>query len=127
MQRLGIRRGVAAAQRLGLDLAQAEVLRRDLEVCTAPSSSAATLVGPEVVISSRPSEPCTTQTRSEPRFFSTCASGSIHCLENTPTICRLTPAGFDSGPSRLKMVRVPSSTRVGADVLHRRDDAPART
>ena len=55
-----------------------------------------------------------------PRFFSTCASGSTHCRENTPTICRFTPAGLDSGPSRLKMVRVPSSTRVGADILHRR-------
>ena len=45
--------------------------------------------------------------------MSTCASGSIHWRENTPTICRRTPAGLDSGPSRLKMVRVPSSTRVG--------------
>ena len=34
--------------------------------------------------------------------------------ENTPTICRRTPAGLDSGPSRLKIVRVPSSTRVAA-------------
>ena len=29
-----------------------------------------------------------------------------------------TPAGLDSGPSRLKIVRVPSSTRAGADVAH---------
>ena len=78
-----------------------------------PFSSAATEVGPVRVISSSPSEPCTTQTESEPRFFSTCASGCTHCLENTPTICRLTPAGLDSGPSRLKIVRVASSTRVG--------------
>ena len=78
-----------------------------------PFSSAATLVAPDVVISSSPSEPCTTQTHSEPRFLSTCAIGSIQCLENVPIICRLTLAGFDSGPSRLKMVRVPSSTRVG--------------
>src|ERR1700710_1790032 len=48
-----------------------------------------------------------------PRFFSTCASGCTHCRENTPTICRLTPGGLDSGPSRLKIVRVASSTRVG--------------
>src|SRR5262245_17445857 len=80
---------------------------------TAPFSSAATWVGPDVVISSSPSEPCTTHTLSAPRFLSTCASGSIHCRENTPTIWRLTPAGLDSGPSRLKIVRVPSSTRVG--------------
>ena len=80
---------------------------------SSPFSSAATLVGPEVVISSSPSEPCTTQTASEPRFFSTCAIGSTHWREKAPTIWRLTLAGFDSGPSRLKMVRVPSSTRVG--------------
>src|SRR3984893_11359533 len=78
-----------------------------------PFSSAATKVGPVRVISSRPSEPCTTQTDSAPRFFSTCASGCTHCRENTPTICRLTPAGLDSGPSKLKIVRVASSTRVG--------------
>src|SRR5258707_113603 len=78
-----------------------------------PFSSAATKVGPVRVISSRPSEPCTTQTDSAPRFFNTCASGCTHCRENTPTICRLTPAGLDSGPNRLKIVRVTSSTRVG--------------
>src|SRR5712672_965698 len=78
-----------------------------------PFSSAATKVGPVRVISSRPSEPCTTQTDSAPRFLSTCASGCTHCRENTPAICRLTPAGLDSGPSRLKIVRVASSTRVG--------------
>ncbi len=65
------------------------------------------------MISSRPSEPCTTQTDLEPRFFSTCASGCTHWRENTPTICLVTPAGLDSGPSRLKIVRVASSTRVG--------------
>ena len=78
-----------------------------------PFSSAATKVGPVRVISSSPSEPCTTQTDLAPRFFSTCASGSTHCLENTPTICRVTPAGLDRGPSRLKIVRVANSTRVG--------------
>src|SRR6201987_3483674 len=80
----------------------------------APFSSALTLVGPDVVISSRPSEPCTTQTLSAPRFFKTCASGSVQCFEKTPIIWRRTPAGLDSGPSRLKIVRVPSSTRVAA-------------
>ena len=72
------------------------------------------MVGPDVVISSSPSEPCTTQARSAPRFFKTCASGFVHCFENTPTICRRTPAGLESGPSRLKIVRVPSSARVAA-------------
>ncbi len=80
---------------------------------TLPFSSAAIAVGPDVVISSSPSEPCAIQTHSEPRFFSTCAIGSIQCFENTPIIWRFTPAGLESGPSRLKMVRVPSSTRVG--------------
>src|ERR1700720_602978 len=80
----------------------------------APFSSAVTLVGPDVVISSSPSEPWTTQTRSAPRFFKTCASGSVQCFENTPIIWRRTPAGLDKGPSRLKIVRVPSSTRVAA-------------
>src|SRR6202040_3763656 len=32
---------------------------------------------------------------------------------NTPASWRRVPAGFDKGPSRLKIVRVPSSTRVG--------------
>ena len=39
--------------------------------------------------------------------------------EKTPTSWRLTPAGLESGPSRLKIVRVPSSTRHGRDMVHR--------
>ena len=42
-------------------------------------SSSTALVGPVVVISSRPSEPCTDQTRVEPRLPSTSTSGSSHC------------------------------------------------
>ena len=41
------------------------------------------------------------------------ATGSRKSGLNTPTSWRSTPAGFESGPSRLKMVRVASSTRVG--------------
>src|SRR5262249_21701005 len=82
-----------------------------------PFSSAATLVGPDVVISSSPSEPCTTQMFSEPRFCNTCTIGSSHCFEQVPIICRLTPARLDSGPSRLKLVRVPRSMRVGPTVF----------
>ena len=67
-----------------------------------------------VLSSSRPSAPCTTQARSWPRLFRTWARGSTHSLAKTPISCRLTPAGLDSGPSRLKIVRVPNSTRVGA-------------
>ena len=60
-----------------------------------------------------PSLPWTTQTRSEPRLRSTSAMGPVHFGSNTPITWRLAPAGFESGPSRLKTVRVPSSTRVG--------------
>ncbi len=70
-------------------------------------------VGPVVVISSRPSEPWVIQTRLEPRLRSTSAIGSSQAPEKTPMSWRPTPAGFDKGPSRLKMVRVPSSTRAG--------------
>jgi hypothetical protein len=87
------------------------------KVRTLPFSSAAIWVGPDVVISSRPSEPCATQTHSEPRLFNTCATGSSQCGANTPIISRFTLAGLESGPSRLKIVRVPSSTRVAATFL----------
>src|SRR3974390_2504468 len=42
------------------------------KVRTLPSFNSATLVGPDVVISSSPSEPCTAHTRSEPTLFNTC-------------------------------------------------------
>src|SRR6516162_9581219 len=83
------------------------------KVSTLPSSSAATVVTPAVVSSSRP-EPCTTQARSEPSRPSTSAIGRTHSGANTPTSWRGALAGLDSGPSRLKIVRVPSSTRAGA-------------
>ena len=45
---------------------------------------------------------------------STSAIGSIQAWAKTPTKLALArPAGLESGPIRLKMVRVPSSTRVG--------------
>ena len=64
-----------------------------------------------VVSSSSPSEPCTTQARSQPRLPSTRAIGSIQWRAKAPVNCRATPAGLERGPSRLKMVRRPSSTR----------------
>ena len=67
-----------------------------------------------MVSSSIPSEPCTTHTRCDPKLANTWAMGSIHSRANTPRSWRLVPAGLDRGPSRLKMVRVPSSTRVPA-------------
>ena len=78
-----------------------------------PSLNSTIFVTPVVVISSRPSAPWVTHTRSEPRLRKTSAIGSSHAAEKTPINCRLTPAGFDKGPSRLNTVRVPSSTRVG--------------
>ena len=48
-----------------------------------------------------------------PSARSASASGVSHCGAKTPTSSRLTPAGLESGPSRLKIVRVPSSTRLG--------------
>ena len=43
----------------------------------------------------------------------TLAIGSTQLSAKTPSRRRLTPAGLETGPSRLKMVRVPISTRVG--------------
>ena len=48
------------------------------------------------------------------------ASSSVSSGRGTPTICRVAPAGFVSGPSRLNAVRIPISRRVGRRVLHRR-------
>ena len=54
-----------------------------------------------------------TVVRSWPRPLSTWVIGSTHSDAKTPISWRLTRAGLESGPSRLKIVRVPSSTRVG--------------
>ena len=78
-----------------------------------PASSSTTADGPVVVSSSVPSLPWTTQTHSDPRLRRTSAMGVAHLGSNTPISWRAAPAGLASGPSRLKTVRVPSSTRVG--------------
>ena len=79
-----------------------------------PFSSAATWVGPVVVISSRPSEPCTAQTRSEPSSFRTWVSGSSQTSEKTPRSWRVTPAGFDKRAEQVE-------DRAGAELdAHRR-------
>ena len=80
----------------------------------APFSSAATWVWPVVVISSRPSRAVHHPDALGAQLLSTSASGSSQLSEKTPRSWRLTPAGLESGPSRLKIVRVPSSTRTGA-------------
>ena len=64
-----------------------------------------------------PSAPCTTQARSDPSSISARASSSVSSGRGTPTIWRVAPAGFVSGPSRLNAVRMPSSRRVGAACL----------
>ena len=59
---------------------------------------------------------CTTQAFSLPRRPRTWAIGSIHSRDRkAPENCRLTPAGLDSGPSRLlNTVRVPIDRRTRA-------------
>ena len=69
---------------------------------------------PVVEISSMPSAPCTTQARIDPSSRSERASRSVRSARGTPTTCRVAPAGFVSGPSRLNAVRTPISRRVGA-------------
>ena len=78
------------------------------------SAISTTSVGPVTVISSSPSLPCTAQTRRVPRSARTRASGSAHSAAETPRSWRSTPAGFESGPSRLKIVRTGNSARTGA-------------
>ena len=51
---------------------------------------------------------------SEPSSSSARASSSVSSGRGTPTICRVAPAGFVNGPSRLNAVRMPSSRRVCA-------------
>ena len=61
-----------------------------------------------------PSAPCTTHARSEPRRRSDRARSSVNSGRGTPTSWREAPAGFVSGPSRLKAVRTPSARRAAA-------------
>ena len=51
--------------------------------------------------------------RADPSISSARASSSVSSDRGTPTICRVAPAGFVNGPSRLNAVRIPSSFRVG--------------
>ena len=78
-----------------------------LAVLPAPT----TWFSPATVSSSRP-WPCTTQARSRARAGpASRPSARAHSGANTPVSWRRTRAGLASGPSRLKIVRVPSSTR----------------
>ena len=80
---------------------------------TAPSRHSEILVYPVVVSSSIPSAPCTTQARVVPSSISARANSSVNSGRDTPTICRVAPAGLVSGPRRLNAVRMPSSRRTG--------------
>ena len=75
-----------------------------------PFASAATWFSPATDNSSSPC-PCTTQTLSLPRRCKASAIIRVQLGSNTPVNCRVTEAGFANGPNRLKIVRVPSSTR----------------
>src|SRR5271166_1698799 len=80
---------------------------------TAPLRTSATLLGPEIVISSSPSRPWTTSARRKPSSLNASASFSTRSAEYTPTTCADAWAGFVSGPSKLNTVRNLSSRRAG--------------
>ncbi len=112
--------GVAAAQRLGLARGRPMSSGLISKVRMVPLSSAATLGRPDVVISSSPSEPCTTQTHSEPKFFSTCAIGSTQCLENVPDHLPLDACRVRQRPEQIEDGAGAELDARGANVLHRR-------
>ncbi len=64
-----------------------------------------------MLISSSPSSALTMSTCSLPSLWSTCANGSTHCSEKTPINWFLAPAGFESGPNKLKIVLTAISLR----------------
>ena len=79
-----------------------------------PSTTSQTRFGPAGESSSIPKAPWTTKARLAPRCASTSASVRTSSGAYTPTICERAPAGFVSGPSTLKTVRVATSRRTGA-------------
>ena len=72
-----------------------------------------TVVGPARVISSRPSLPWKTRARSQPSPPRIAAMRGARSGLATPSACRFTRAGLESGPRMLKTVRMPISPRVG--------------
>ncbi len=80
---------------------------------TNPRSTSAIIVSPHSEISSSPPAPCTTSARSTPSSASASATRSIASAEKTPITCDCAPAGFVSGPSKLKTVRTPICFRAG--------------
>ena len=71
------------------------------------------MVGPERVISSRPSLPCTTSACSAPMSCNTFAWIPTSSEWKTPITILGALAGLVSGPRILKMVRTPRSLRIG--------------
>src|SRR5215212_6603001 len=72
-----------------------------------------TRVVPEVLISSRPSALDTTNALTAPSRARAPAIVSRNAASETPITCRAAPAGFVSGPRKLKIVRTASSLRTG--------------
>src|SRR5581483_1211000 len=79
-----------------------------------PARSSIASVGAESEISSVPSRACTTSACSQPRRASAPATSASAPGAATPITWRVAPAGFESGPSRLKTVRTPISLRAAA-------------
>ena len=67
-----------------------------------------------------PSDPCTTKARLAPSAASVRPTRSTRLGASTPMTCARAPAGFVSGPQRLKIVRKPSALRSEPHRLHRR-------
>ncbi len=116
----GVSPAVAALQIADGGLRDAEVLRTDpAEFRTTPSCTSAMWLSPVFEISSRPSAPCTTNARSVPSLGQHPGEQLRDASAYTPMSCEVAPAGLVSGPSMLKMVRMPDLPAGPIDVLHR--------
>ena len=82
-------------------------------VSTFPSLNSTTRVGAEIDISSSPSSLDTTSAERPPSLARAMAMCSRKGPSETPITWCGAPAGFVSGPSRLKIVRTPSALRTG--------------
>ena len=71
------------------------------------------MVGAVIDTSSIPSVPWITRARSTPSSARVFATGITYCGAYTPITWRRAPAGLVSGPSRLKIVGMPSALRTG--------------
>ncbi len=83
-------------------------------LATCPPSTVHTVVDPDSVISSSPSDPCTRNCRPSPKLASACAISSPIPSPGTPINCACAPAGLHNGPIRFSTVRIFNSVRTGA-------------